>query len=111
MARRLAATRHGVCTPLRRTTPSRQESAVRTLRLALRRDVRAMCVGFSIGDAIFFALAGLASYSKPFTELPVLSVLVVTVSMTAPMTAWMFYRGMPRRIVTEMSAAMPILAF
>jgi hypothetical protein len=70
----------------------------------------AMCVGFAIGDAIFFALAGLAGYSKPFTELPVLSVLVVTVSMTAPMTAWMFYRGMPLRIVTEMSMSMPVLA-
>src|SRR5690348_5015159 len=44
----------------------------------------AMCVGFAIGDAILFALAGLAGYSKPFIELPVLSVLVVTVSMTAP---------------------------
>jgi hypothetical protein len=70
----------------------------------------AMCVGFAIGDAIFFALAGLTGHSKPFTELPVLSVLVVTVSMTAPMTAWMLYRGMPRRIVAEMSAAMPVLA-
>lgn len=70
----------------------------------------AMCVGFAIGDTIFFALAGLAGHSKPFSELPVVSVLVVTVSMTAPMTAWMLYRGMPRRIVAEMSAAMPVLA-
>lgn len=70
----------------------------------------AMCVGFAIGDAIFVGLAGLAGYSKPFSELPVLSVLVVTVSMTAPMTAWMLHRGMPRRIITEMSASMPVLA-
>ena len=69
-----------------------------------------MCVGFAIGDTIFFALAGLAGHSKPFSELPVVSVLVVTVSMTAPMTAWMLYRGMPQRIVAEMSAAMPVLA-
>jgi hypothetical protein len=70
----------------------------------------AMCVGFVLGDAIFFAVAGAAGYSRPFTELPVLSVVVVTVSMTAPMTAWMLYRGMARRIVVEMSAAMPALA-
>jgi hypothetical protein len=70
----------------------------------------AMCVGFVIGDAIFFAPVGLAGYSKPFTELPVLSVLVVTMSMTVPMTASMLYRGMPRRIVAEMSASMPVLA-
>ena len=39
-----------------------------------------------------------------------LSVLVVTFAMTAPMTAWMLYRGMPRRATWEMSATMPILA-
>lgn len=70
----------------------------------------AMCVGFAIGDAIFFGLAGLVGYSRPFSELPVLSVLVVTVSMTVPMTGWMLYRGMAWRVVAEMSAAMPVLA-
>jgi hypothetical protein len=69
-----------------------------------------MCIGFAIGDALYFWLAGLAGYSKPFSQLPELSVLVVTVSMTAPMTAWMFYRRMPHRPVHEMSAVMPVLA-
>jgi hypothetical protein len=69
-----------------------------------------MCIGFAIGDAIYFGLAGLAGYSKPFSELPELSVLVVTVSMTVSMTAWMLFRGMPRRRVIEMSAVMPVLA-
>ena len=69
-----------------------------------------MCIGFAIGDLVYFWLAGMAGYGEPFTELPVLSVLVVTLTMTAPMTAWMLYRGMPRRPVVEMSAAMPILA-
>ncbi|MGZ6565018.1 MAG: hypothetical protein ACXVH3_38460 [Solirubrobacteraceae bacterium] len=69
-----------------------------------------MCIGFAIGDAIYFGLAGLAGYSKPFSELPELSVLVITVSMTVPMTAWMMFRGMPRRRVIEMSAVMPVLA-
>jgi hypothetical protein len=36
--------------------------------------------------------------------------VVVTVSMTAPMTAWLLYRGMPHRAIAEMSAAMPIVA-
>ena len=69
-----------------------------------------MCIGFATGDLVYFWLAGMAGYGEPFTELPVLSVLVVTATMTAPMTAWMRYRGMPRRPVAEMSAAMPILA-
>jgi hypothetical protein len=30
--------------------------------------------------------------------------------MTAPMTAWMLFRGMPRRPTAEMSAVMPALA-
>ena len=69
-----------------------------------------MCIGFAVGDLIYFSSAGFFGYSEPFTELPVLSVLVVTFTMTAPMTAWMLYRGMPRRAVWEMSATMPIVA-
>jgi hypothetical protein len=70
-----------------------------------------MCLGFVVGDVIFFWAAGLFGYSEPFAELPVMSVAVVTFAMTAPMTAWMLYRGMPRRAIWEMSAVMPILAF
>jgi hypothetical protein len=69
-----------------------------------------MCIGFAAGDVLYFWLASLAGYSEPFSELPYLSVLVVTVSMTAPMTAWMLYRGMPRGAIAEMSAAMLIVA-
>lgn len=69
-----------------------------------------MCIGFAVGDLVYFWLAGLAGYSEPFRELPYLSVLVVTVSMTAPMTAWMLYRGMPHRAIAEMSVAMPVVA-
>lgn len=70
-----------------------------------------MCVGFAVGDLVYFWAAGLFGYSDPFTELPTLSVVVVTFAMTAPMTAWMLFRGMPRRAIREMSATMPILAF
>lgn len=69
-----------------------------------------MCIGFAVGDVLYFWAAGLLGYSEPFRELPVLSVLVVTLTMTAPMTAWMLFRGMPRRPTAEMSAAMPALA-
>ena len=69
-----------------------------------------MCIGFAVGDLVYFWAAGLVGYSDPFTQLPVLSVFVVTLAMTAPMTAWMRYRPMPSRAIWEMSAAMPILA-
>jgi hypothetical protein len=70
----------------------------------------AMCVGFAIGDLVYFWAAGQRGYSDPFAELPVLSVLVVTFTMTAPMAVWMRFRGMPRRAMAEMSASMPALA-
>jgi len=69
-----------------------------------------MCIGFAVGDLVYFWAAGLFGYSDPFTELPTLSVLVVTFAMTAPMIAWMLYRGMPRPAIREMAAAMPLLA-
>ena len=70
-----------------------------------------MCIGFAVGDLVYLWAAGLFGYSEPFSELPALSVVVVTFAMTAPMTAWMLYRGMPRRATWEMTATMPILAF
>jgi hypothetical protein len=48
-----------------------------------------MCIGFAVGDLVYFWAAELLGYSEPFAELPTLSVLVVTLSMTGPMTAWM----------------------
>jgi hypothetical protein len=68
-----------------------------------------MCVGFAIGDVIYFWTAGKFGYSHPFRDLPELSVLVITFTMTAPMVAWMVYRGMPRRAIAEMAAVMPVL--
>lgn len=70
-----------------------------------------MCIGFAVGDLVYFWVAELFGYAEPFAELPVLSVLVVTFAMTAPMTAWMLYRGMPQAAILEMSATMPVLAF
>jgi hypothetical protein len=69
-----------------------------------------MCIGFAVGDLIYFWAAGRFGYSEPFRELPELSVLIVTFTMTAPMVAWMLFRGMPRRETAEMAAVMPFLA-
>jgi hypothetical protein len=69
-----------------------------------------MCIGFAVGDLVYFGIAAWFGYSQPFSELPVLSVVVVTFAMTAPMVAWMRFRGMRGRPVVEMAAVMPILA-
>jgi hypothetical protein len=68
-----------------------------------------MCLGFAIGDLIYFWAAGKFGYSHPFKDLPELSVVIVTFTMTAPMVAWMAFRGMPRRPIAEMAAVMPVL--
>ena len=68
-----------------------------------------MCVGFAIGDLIYFWAASKFGYSHPFKELPELSVVIVTFTMTAPMVAWMAYRGMARRPIAEMAGIMPVL--
>jgi hypothetical protein len=69
-----------------------------------------MCVGFAVGDVVYFGVAGAFGYSDPFRDLAVLSVLVVTFTMTVPMVAWMRFRGMGGRPLAEMAAVMPILA-
>jgi Zn-dependent protease len=69
-----------------------------------------MCIGFGLGDLAYFAIAGGFGYSEPFRQLPELSVVVVTFTMTAPMAAWMLYRGMDRRATFEMALVMPVLA-
>jgi hypothetical protein len=69
-----------------------------------------MCIGFAVGDLIYIWAAAQLGYSHPFSELPELSVAVVTFTMTAPMVAWMLFRGMPQRETAEMAAVMPILA-
>ena len=69
-----------------------------------------MCIGWAVGDAIYFALADQLGSSDPFTEWPQLSLAIVTFNMTAPMVAWMRFRGMGRRPTAEMAAAMVVLA-
>ena len=58
----------------------------------------------------YFALADQFGSSDPCTDWPELSRTVVTFNMTAPMVAWMRFRGMAWRPTAEMAAVMLILA-
>ena len=69
-----------------------------------------MCIGWAVGDVLYFALADQLGSSDPFTDWPELSLMVVTFNMTVPMVAWMRSRGMAWRPTVEMAAAMVILA-
>jgi len=69
-----------------------------------------MCIGWAVGDVVYFALADLLGSSDPFRDWPELSLAIVTFNMTVPMVAWMRFRGMAWRPIAEMAAAMVILA-
>jgi hypothetical protein len=99
---------HGATAEAARTVSRRRQTAHFVLHFLEM--CAPMCVGFAVGDLVYFWAAEQQGYSEPFRELPELSVLVVTFTMTAPMTAWMLFRGMPRQAVAEMSAVMPVLA-
>ena len=69
-----------------------------------------MCVGWAVGDVIYFAVADPLGSAEPFRDWPKLSLAIVTFTMTAPMAAWMRFRGMAWRPTAEMAAAMVVLA-
>lgn len=102
-----AATNYGAHQPIGR--PSRTQQAGQ-FGLHFAAMCIPMCLGFMVGDAIYFLMADLAGYSHPFTDLPALSVVVVTFNMTAPMVAWMRYRHHSRRMINEMAGSMLVLA-
>ena len=69
-----------------------------------------MCIGWAVGDLAYFAVADALGSSDPFRDWPQLSLAIVTFNMTAPMAAWMRFRGMRWRPTAEMAAAMVVLA-
>ena len=69
-----------------------------------------MCIGWALGDLIYFAVADALGSSEPFRDWPELSLAVVTFNMTMPMVAWMRFRRMGKRLTAEMAAAMAVLA-
>jgi hypothetical protein len=69
-----------------------------------------MCIGWAVGDVVYFAIADQLGSSDPFADWPELSLAIVTFNMTAPMVAWMRFRGMAWRPTAEMAAAMVVLA-
>lgn len=95
--------------PMRHGARSRARGAWHFTRHFLEMCV-AMCVGIGVFTPLYFWVAGQFGYSAPYAELPELSALIVAFNMTAPMVAWMRYRGMEWRPIVEMSAAMVVEA-
>ena len=66
----------------------------------------AMVVGMVAGGAVFLTAAGGLTPEEGLRQYPVLFVVVIAVAMTAPMVAWMRFRGHTWRSCNEMGAAM-----
>jgi hypothetical protein len=65
----------------------------------------AMCVGGAILHfGVFTGIAALSGTQSLRVAYPELSLVVIAILLTAPMAAWMVYRGMPWRPTLEMSA-------
>jgi len=73
----------------------------------------AMVVGMITTGAIFISIVGLKSWDEVTIQYPTQALLAMAVGMTAPMVAWMLYRGMGWRNSFEMAAAMvlPVIPF
>jgi hypothetical protein len=66
----------------------------------------AMCLRWAVLGVMFSWSVGLIGISNPNIQIPELSTLVATFSMTLPMAAWMRFHKMEWRPIGEMSAAM-----
>ena len=66
----------------------------------------AMCLGLAVLDTVYVWLAGQFGVANPYLRLPELSAAVLAFNMTAPMVAWMRFRGMAWNLIAEMSWAM-----
>jgi hypothetical protein len=71
----------------------------------------AMCIGAAVLGLVYTWAAGSVSVSKPYVRWPELSAFVLAFNMTAPMVAWMRFRGMAWPPIAEMSGAMVVEAF
>jgi hypothetical protein len=74
----------------------------------------AVMVAGAIGTgAVFLSVVGLKTWGEVTTAYPTQALLAMAGGMTAPMVAWMMYRGMGRRNSLEMAAAMvlPVIPF
>lgn len=70
----------------------------------------AMAIGMVAGGAVFLTVAGGLTPEEGLRRYPVLFVVVMAFSMTAPMVGWMRLRGHSWRSCNEMGAVMVLPA-
>ena len=72
-----------------------------------------MMAGMIVGGAILLSVVGLKTWDEVTTQYGTQALIVMAVSMTVPMAAWMLYRGMGWKNTYEMAAVMaiPVIPF
>jgi hypothetical protein len=72
-----------------------------------------MMAGMLVGGAILLSVVGLKTWDEVTTQYGTQALIVMAVSMTVPMAAWMLYRGMGWKNTYEMAAVMaiPVIPF
>jgi hypothetical protein len=65
-----------------------------------------MMIGMFVGAAVLVTVEGAKTWDEVTTEYGTQALVVMAVSMTVPMTAWMLSRGMGSRNAYEMAAVM-----
>jgi hypothetical protein len=72
-----------------------------------------MTVGMIVSAAVLLTFVGLKTWDEVTTQYGTQALVVMAAGMTAPMVAWMLYRGMGRKNSYEMAAVMviPVIPF
>ena len=65
----------------------------------------AMCLGLAVLDTVYVWLAAQFGVPDPYLRFPELSAAILAFNMSAPMMAWMRFRGMAWNLIAEMSWA------
>jgi hypothetical protein len=63
-----------------------------------------MCISMCVGVGLTLGVVAVLGGDGFRASYPALSLVLVASTITAPMTAWMVLRGMPRRPILEMTA-------
>lgn len=73
----------------------------------------AMAAGMMVTAVAFVSVVGLKTWDEVTAQYPTQALLAMAVGMSAPMAAWMLWRGMGTRSSAEMTAAMvlPVVPF
>jgi hypothetical protein len=72
-----------------------------------------MVAGMLVTGAVFLSIVGLQTWNEITIVYPTQALVSMAFGMTAPMAAWMLFKGMGRRNTFEMTMAMvlPVIPF